>query len=305
VRMTISETFLATPMRSWRAFAAVVALAASLAACATPVQVLNAVSASGGVAVTRDIAYGPAPRQTLDVYAPRTHGAGRPVVVFFYGGSWDTGAKAMYAFVGQALAQQGYVAVVADYRLYPAVRWPTFLQDCALATRWARDHGGDYGGDASRLVLMGHSAGAYNAVDLALDKRWLREAGVDPDHDVRAVVGLSGPYDFLPLKSAELKTIFGPEPGRADTQPISHVDGQAAPLLLVYGDKDTVVDPGNSERLAAKVRAAGGRVTVIAYPGIGHIRTVAALAGPLRWLAPVMRDVRAYIDEQTGFSRPD
>jgi acetyl esterase/lipase len=307
----LTETTLANrlsprPPSPWRAFVrlcAAVGLTASLSACATPDVVLNAISASGAVDVTHDLSYGPQARQKLDVYAPRTRAPGRPVVVFFYGGSWDSGAKGMYAFVGQALAQQGYVAVVADYRLYPAARWPTFLQDCALATRWARDHAGDYGGDVSRLALMGHSAGAYNAVDLALDGRWLRAVGLDPDRDVKATVGLAGPYDFLPLDTRELKTIFGPEDQRPDTQPINHVDGHAAPLLLIAGDKDTVVDPGNTARLAAKVRAAGGKVEVITYPGIGHVRTVAALAPPLQWLTPVMRDVRAFIDRQTGYGR--
>lgn len=273
-----------------------------MAGCVSPVAVLNAVSASGRVSVTRDIAYGPEPRQRLDVYAPAAPAPGRPTVVFFYGGSWDSGSKADYAFVGQALAQQGYVAVLPDYRLYPDVRWPDFLRDCALATRWARDHAAAQGADPSRLVLMGHSAGAYNAVELALDKRWLAAAGVDPVRDVRAVVGLSGPYDFLPVRSAELKAIFGPEDQRPDTQPINHVDGHAAPLLLIVGDKDTVVSPGNTDRLAAKVKAAGGVVRVIHYPGAAHATTVAALAGPLRWIAPTLRDVRAFVDEETGFA---
>ena len=265
---------------------------------------LNAVSVSPNVAVTRDIAYGPDPRQRLDVYAPTAPAPGRPIVVFFYGGSWDSGSKHDYEWVGQALAAQGYVAVVADYRVYPQVVWPAFLQDSALAVRWARDHGAAYGGEPARLVLMGHSAGACNAIDLALDGRWLRAVGVDPTHDIAAAVGLSGPYDFLPVRTDELRTIFGPEAQRPDTQPINHVDGRAAPMLLVTGDKDTVVDPGNSDRLAAKVRAAGGVAEVIHYPKLTHATTVGALAGPLHFLAPVLRDASAFIDARTGWMKP-
>jgi acetyl esterase/lipase len=268
---------------------------AALAGCSTT-GALNALSASPRVTVTKDLAYGDDPRQRLDIYAPVATGGARPVVLFFYGGSWDSGARADYAFVGQALARRGYVAAVADYRLYPQVVWPAFLTDGARAARWTRDHAARFGGDAKQLVLMGHSAGAYNAVELALDPRWLAGAGLDRQADIAAAVGLSGPYDFLPLQSAELKIIFGPEAGRPDTQPINHVDGRAAPLLLATGDRDTVVAPGNSDRLAARVRAAGGAAEVIHYPNLTHPMTVAALAAPLQWLAPVMRDAGAFID---------
>jgi acetyl esterase/lipase len=279
---------------------AVLGLSAMVSGCSTT-GLLNAVSASPAVAVTRDIAYGGEARQRLDVYAPKARIAGRPVVVFFYGGSWDSGERGSYAWVGQALAGQGYVAVVADYRLYPQARWPDFLRDGALATRWAKDHAAAYGGEPSRLVVMGHSAGAYNAIELAVDRRWLEAVGMDPARDLRAAVGLSGPYDFLPLTSERLKTIFGPEPGRPDTQPINHVDGRSPPLLLITGDKDTTVRPGNTDRLADKVKAAGGQVEVIHYPKLDHVRTLGALAGPLRWIAPVLRDVSAFVDQRTGF----
>jgi acetyl esterase/lipase len=283
--------------------ASLAGLLAALAGCSAPAA-LNMLEPKAGVTVTRDLPYAADPRQRLDVYAPSRPAAGRPVVVFFYGGSWDSGSKADYGWVGDALARQGYVAVLPDYRVYPRARWPIFLQDSALAVRWARDHAGTYGGDASRLVLMGHSAGAYNAVDLAVDDRWLSAAGVDAHTQIRAVVGLSGPYDFLPLESDELKAIFGPEPGRPDTQPINHVDGRAPPMLLATGDKDSTVDPGNTDRMAGRIRRRGGQVQAVHYPGLDHVRMVAALATPLRWMAPVMKDVSAYIDAQTGF-RPD
>ena len=279
---------------------------ATLTSACSAFGLLNASTtiADPGVRVTRDIAYAPGDRHSLDVYTPAHPAPGRPVVVFLYGGGWDSGAKADYAWVGRALAAQGFVTVVPDYRLYPEVRWPAFLQDSAEAVKWTHDHAGDYGGAASRLVLMGHSAGAYNAVELAVDGRWLKAVGMDPNRDVAGVVGLSGPYDFLPLHSDELKTIFGPEAQRPDTQPINHVNGRAAPLLLITGDKDHTVDPGNSDRLAARVRAVGGQVTVIHYANLDHARTVAALAGPLRWIAPIMRKTTAFIDRQTGVAPP-
>lgn len=277
-------------------------LAVALSGCST-FQVMNSVQPRGGVSVTRDIVYADGARGRLDVHAPPRTAAGRPVVVFFYGGNWEGGTKDDYAWVGAALARQGYVTILPDYRIHPEVAWPAFVQDSAKAVRWARDHAAEYGGDPDELVLMGHSAGAYNAVALAVDRRWLAAEGLDPRRDVKAVVGLSGPYDFLPLESDVLKTIFGPEAARPDTQPITHVDGQAPPMLLVTGDDDTIVLPGNSDRMAARVREKGGEAAVIRYPKTGHAHVVAALSGQLRWLAPVMRDVRRFVDEKTGFRR--
>jgi acetyl esterase/lipase len=263
------------------------------------VGVLNALAPRAGIEVTHDIAYAPGDRHSLDVYRPvRT--AGAPVVVFIYGGGWDEGRKADYAFVGRALAARGYLAVIPDYRLYPEVRFPAFLQDNAQAVRWAYDHAGDYGGDRSKLVLMGHSAGAYNAMMLTLDPRWLDAVGLSPTRDVRATVGLAGPYDFLPLTSEELKTIFGPPDQLAATQPINYVTGRAPPLFLGVDSGDKVVWPKNTYNLAAKVRAAGGQVEVKTYNHLSHALLVAALAPPVNVAAPVMRDVSAFIKGHTA-----
>ena len=248
------------------------------------------------VAVSRNIAYGLGDRRSLDVYVPSSPRETRPIVVFFYGGGWDSGAKADYAWVGRALAGQGYVAVVPDYRIYPGAVWPDFLKDSAEATRWARDHGREFGGDPARLILMGHSAGAYNAVELAVDRRWLDAVGMDPGRDIAGVIGLSGPYDFLPLHSDALKAIFGPESQRPDTQPINHVAPGAPPMLLITGDKDKTVSPGNTDRMAAKLAAAGGQVRDVHYPGLDHTRTLGALSPPLRWMAPIMGEIQAFID---------
>ena len=285
------------PIRPRLALLALAPLMA-LAAC-SPLKVLNAVEPRGGVEITQGLAYGADPRQALDVYAPRKRRPDAPIVVFFYGGSWDSGRRSDYRFLGASMAAQGFVTIVPDYRIYPQVRWPAFLEDSALAVRWARDHGAAYGGDPGRLVLMGHSAGAYNAAMLALDGRWLGAVGMTPVRDVRAMVGLAGPYDFLPLTSEQLKVIFGPERQRPDTQPINHVGSGTPPLWLGTDLHDHYVDPGNTTRLAAAVRARGGQVETRAYPRLNHELMIGAFALPLRWLAPVRRDVTRFIAAHT------
>jgi acetyl esterase/lipase len=176
------------------------------------------------------------------------------------------------------------------------VRWPAFLEDNAKAVRWVKDHAAEFGGDPSKLFLVGHSAGAYNAVMLSLDRRWLAAVGMDPRRDLRGTVGLAGPYDFLPLRSDELKAIFGPVNTRPATQPINYVDGQGPPLFLATDDGDKVVDPGNTTRLAAKIRADGGSVETRTYRGLSHALLLGVVAAPLRFLAPVLKDLTAFIE---------
>jgi acetyl esterase/lipase len=256
-------------------------------------SVRNVPAARFGIEITRSIQYRHGERGTLDVYRPRT-AAAAPVIVFFYGGSWQTGKKSLYRFLGAALARRGYVAVVPDYRLYPEVRFPEFLSDAALAVRWSVDNAVWFGGDRTKVFLMGHSAGAYIAAMLAIDRRWLRSADLDPVRDISGLIGIAGPYDFLPLRDETLKVIFGGG-NQTATQPIAHVTPGAPPALLLTGATDRVVDPGNATRLAARLHASGNDATVVNYPRAGHFSIMAAFAGPLRFLAPALRDTDDFI----------
>lgn len=246
--------------------------------------------------ITRDISYAEGPRHSLDVYVSRTKSEHKPVVLFIYGGTWMSGSKADSAWVGAVLARKGYVVVIPDYRIYPEGAWPKFLQDNARAVRWSRDNAALYGGDASNLVIMGHSAGAYNAVSLAVDPRWLHEVGLNPQQDVRAVIGLSGPYIIQP-ESRKLKVIFGPKAQWPDTQPFNHIDGKSPPLLLITGDKDDQVGPEEGDKLAALVHAKGGFATVVHYPALSHAGTLDALAPGEENAPPVMDEIAAFIEK--------
>ncbi len=272
----------------------VVAAALLLSGC-SPADPLNLLAWRRGIEITRSVAYGAAPRQTLDVYRPAAS-AKSPTVVFFYGGSWQTGDKETYLFAATALAQRGYVVVVPDYRVYPEVRYPDFLRDGARAVRWAKDNAARFGGDPGKLFVMGHSAGAYIAAMLVLDSRWLQEAGLTPNRDVAGLIGISGPYDFLPLHGT-LATIFGGS-NVLDTQPISHVAPGAPPSFLATGQRDRIVEPSNTTRLAAKLTASGDKAVVKTYPWVGHITIIGSFAPPLRFLSPVLDDVDRFMAAQ-------
>jgi acetyl esterase/lipase len=274
------------------------AAAAVLGGCSAATA-LNTLQPGHGLIETKAVSYGGDPRQVLDVYAPQTVRPGAPVVVFFYGGGWNSGERGLYPFVGRSLAEEGFIVVIPDYRVYPAVRWPDFLKDSAQAVRWTRDNAARFGGDPDRLFVMGHSAGAYNAIELATDSRWLEGVGMSK-HDLRGAIGLAGPYDFLPVRTDELKAIFGPEAQRPDTQPINHVQGDEPPMLLMAGAGDRTVDPGNTPRMAAKLKAAGSSVDAQLYPRISHAMAVGAISPPLRFTAPIFARTVAFIRQHAG-----
>lgn len=277
-----------------------VTLASFLASACSPLRSFNALvpKDGGGARVAHGISYGAGARRLLDVYAPRGRTAPRgprPVIVFFYGGSWNSGTREGYDFVGRALAARGFVTIVPDYRLVPEVRYPGFIEDGAAAVRWARTHARNHGGDPDRIVLAGHSAGSYIAAMLAVDGRWL-----GPDRQaVKGFVGLAGPYDFLPFDVAASREAFGVWPDPRETQPVTWAGAGDPPALLLVGDEDTIVRPANSIALAAKLRAAGVAARVIHYRKVGHVGILVSVARPFRGKAPVLADIVTFAETVT------
>ncbi len=281
----------------------VAAGASALAAAGcSPLAIFDAVAPrDGGASLAgSNLAYGPHLRQTLDVYVPAAAPAGpAPILVFFYGGSWKTGSKEEYGFIGPAFAAQGFVTVIPDYRVYPEVRFPDFLDDSAAAVRFARANAARFGGDGGRIVLAGHSAGAYNAAMLAFDGRYLGRAGV-PRGAIRALAGLSGPYDFLPLDPGTAREVFGAAPDLAATQPITFAGGGSPPAYLATGAADDTVRPRHTVNLAAKLRRAGVPVQERVFPGLDHKDTLLALSLPFRSKAPILAEAGAFLAARAG-----
>ncbi|GGD26502.1 alpha/beta hydrolase [Aureimonas glaciei] len=266
----------------WLALTGCLMLLAVLSACSGP-ALLNAVTSKAGYRVTEDLRYGPGERGTYDLYVPDGADATTPVVVFFYGGGWDSGSKGIYPFVGQSLASAGVIVAIPDYRVYPEVQFPGFVEDgaravAAVATAAREGRHGLVPG-VHPLFLMGHSAGAQIAALLSLDSPYLADAG-GTGQKLSGLIGLAGPYDFLPLTDERYKRVFPPRL-RSASQPVNFVTATAPPMLLVAGAADTTVRPANSRSLAEKVRAAGGSATVDILPGVDHIGAVSGLATAL------------------------
>lgn len=261
-------------------------------------DLLNATIPSCGYVRTSNLAYSSSPRQKLDVYVPRHAKTKTAVVIFFYGGDWQNGDKGGYRFVAEAITSKGFIAVLPDYRLYPVVTFPAFVTDAALAVRWVHENIASYGGDPSRVFLAGHSAGGHIVALLTLDKHYLENVGLNRDV-IRATAGLSGPYDFVPSPPDRgvFSMLLNDATPPADIEPINFVDGTAPPMLLIQGLSDPTVNPRNATELAAKIRAAGGNVRCITYPGVGHVGVVLSFAWPFRWLAPTLRDMTSYFKQ--------
>jgi acetyl esterase/lipase len=279
---------------------ALVALAfmATAAAC-SPIKILNAMVPQSTYKLESGIAFGQLPRQKLDIYSPNLSSENqahkpRKVVIFYYGGSWDSGERGDYKFVGEALASLGFIVVIPDYRVYPDVLFPAVMEDPALAARWVKENIGQYQGDADQVFLAGHSAGAHIAVMMAVNAEYLAKQSLKPT-DFAGVIGLAGPYDFLPLKSERLKTIFGSASEQPKSQPINYVDGKSPPMLLAVGLKDGTVWPRNTYNLAKKIKNNNGLVQVVEFESYGHIDMAAKLAKPLRGNGELLKVVAEFI----------
>ena len=255
-----------------------------------------------------DISYGVLPRQSLDVYMPSGGVSDRPTVVFWHGGGWYWGSKEQYRFVGAALANSGYVAILPNYRLFPQARFPQFIDDGALAVRWVREHAREFGGDPGAIFLMGHSAGGHLAAMLALDDRYLQKVGGSSSW-IRGWIAISAPYEWkwtLP----DMHVVFGWRP-IDEWRPIAHVSNRAPPALLIHGLEDPKLHPREAVHMAEALRSAGVPVECHIYWG-GHMAPVLALSPLLRFEARTLADVREFVDRavaagatsEPGFSHP-
>ena len=285
---------LSMPSRAIFNFPCYLVFAVLLSGC-SPARMLNALVPESGLKTTKAIPYGPGERRRLDVYVPANPPTTpRPVIVFYYGGGWDSGSREDYLFVAEALTSRGFITVIPDYRIYPEVVFPDFLEDSAVALSWTFDNIEKFGGDTRNIFVAGHSAGAQIATMLAFDKTWLSHVKSDPAR-IRGVIGLAGPYDFLPLKTDRLKAIFPSAEQQALSQPIRYARKDAPPALLVTGESDDVVGPGNTRRFAQRIREAGGMVEEKYYPDLGHTKLVVALSAPLRSNYRVLDDVAEFV----------
>lgn len=285
----------------------VIILSLLVCSCTTvSLTLVNTLARMSSYQVYQDLSYGEHQLNSLDVYVPeeilKDSQSAFPVVVFFYGGCWggcETRSKEDYVFVAQALTEHGYIAVLADYRLYPEVKFKQIMNDAAHSVEWVKDNIAQHGGDADSIFLMGHSAGAHLAAMLVLDESYLNKQSYQ---SIKGLVGLAGPYDFLPFTKEYQKALFGPKESYLLSQPINFVEGTEPPLLLLYGNEDEVVFPRNIKNLTAKVKQLGGQVEAKIYNDIDHFSILGALSIPYQQKTAILGDIIQFLDHYTDHS---
>lgn len=290
--------------RGWLATALVLLSGTFLSGCqAVLFGGLNATASKAGVVVTRDVVFDRTHQLAMDIYRP-ANASQAPTVVFFFGGSWKSGKRQWYAWVGEALAHRGLVVMIPDYRLWPTVKMQGFMQDGAHAVAWAHAHAGEYGGNPADLFVMGHSAGAHIGALLATDAHWLNDVGMQP-RQLAGFIGLAGPYDFLPLEKQDYIDMFGiTHEQQLQSQPVHFVNGDEPPMLLMQGTGDKIVWPRNAESLARELRKQGESVELKMIPDIGHFAILFSMSRPLRGKAPVIDDTVAFIHAHPAAMTP-
>ena len=277
------------------AYFALLFLILALVGC-SPLTMVNTIAPDDGFVLDKAIDYGPDERQKLDVYYPEVHQPQTPVLVFFYGGSWRRGDREKYRFIGQALSSRGYVTVIPDYRLYPDVQFPAFVEDGAASVAWVKENIAE---SKNGIVLIGHSAGAHLAALLALDARYLSQQGIT-DQTISGMIGLAGPYAFEPENFRRYRAIFATAQPPDISRPVTYARGDAPPLLLMHGADDSMVLPLHSKLLQERVDNQNGRVTRLELEGVNHFDIVLGLSEPFAHLAPdLLPSVERFIREQT------
>lgn len=282
-----------------------IALATQQAQALSALAIVNGITSNGGIGVSKDILYGDEPLQDLDIYYPKplaqamktntTIKQDYPMVVFVHGGSWESGSKEEYAFVGQSLAQAGYVTAVINYRKAPEHVYPDYVEDTAQAIAWSYKNAKHFHANPERFAVVGHSAGAFNAVAAVANEDFLKPYGIKPK-DITAVIGIAGPYSYDFRKFSSV-TAFATDATPDEVMPDRQIKGQQPPYLLLTAEKDKVVYATNTIKMTQALKAAGVTVQTSEIAGASHATSIGAMAPPLRWVNDVRAQVLSYLDK--------
>lgn len=253
-----------------------------------------AVSESGAT-IEFDVAYGRHTRQRLDIYRPQMGKPTGPIAIFFYGGGWKSGDRGIYRFIGTALASRGITTIIPDYRLFPEVKFPDFVDDAARAYHWVWRNFSENGLNPRPIILIGHSAGAYMAAMISLNPAYLKQTGSDAPRPA-GFIGLAGPYAFDPTTWPTTKDIFSNVADPKSAKPVTFASSQSPPSLLFHGLDDEVVRIWNTRSLAKALNESGAETKKIELSGFGHIDPVITLSRPFRWRAPLLSEILSFVN---------
>jgi acetyl esterase/lipase len=257
----------------------------------------------------RDVAFDPGMEPRLDVYWPTT-GDEHPVLVFVHGGSWKDYDKDLFAPVAMKLVPEGMVVVIPDYTHYPDAGYEQMAAEVAAALNWTLESIQDYGGDPSRVVVAGHSAGGHLASLALLDERFLAVHGRSAT-ELCGLVGMSGVYDVqaeydyyarqgvMPQLIAE---VMGGGDNLAAASPVRYVRPDLPPVLLIHGTEDETVPPSIAREFHTALKQAGAESRLDLMAGVGHSDYLLDALGRER--APLVAGLIAFVDQCAGAGGP-
>jgi acetyl esterase/lipase len=197
-------------------------------------------------------------KDRLDLYIPEG-AANAPVIVSLHGGALSAGDRREETFVGERFAAAGYLTAVTSYRLSPGVAHPAHVEDAAAAFAWVKRNVKQHGGDPERIIMIGHSAGAYLAMLLATDTRYLAAHKLSPG-DIKGLVPVSGFFwvDKPGVAPDRPTYVWGTDPKVwMDASPARYLRADLPPVLLIDTDGDEDWRQQQNADMAAALRAAG------------------------------------------------
>jgi acetyl esterase/lipase len=252
--------------RSWFSALAALACAVSLEAQSHQVSVIKDLDYIANL----DYADG---KDRLDLYIPKGV-TNAPVIFSIHGGALSQGDRTEELFVGQRFAAAGYLTVVVSYRLSPQVSHPAHIQDVAAAFAWVKRNIRQHAGDPNRIIVIGHSAGAYLAALLASDSRYLAAHKLSPN-DIKGIVPVSGFFwvEKPGVAPDRPKDVWGNDPKVwMEASPPRYLRADLPPVLLIYTDGDEDWRRKQNDDMAAAYRSAGHKdVTVRRIDGRTHM----------------------------------
>ena len=225
-----------------------------------------------------DIAYGPGPRQKLDLFFPSGRNGPAPVHIFIHGGYWRANERENYHFVAESVTAAGAIAAIVEYPLMPGARMAQLVADVRQAAAWVGTHIGEHGGDAARISASGHSAGAHLASYLAALAP--HEHGF-PATRIKALLLVSGLYDLRPIARSFLQAEIGLTPEEVSAwSPFEAIQSPETPITLVVGKKETEPFHLQAQDFAFAAEKRGAQVERITVPEHDHMTIMRDMGVP-------------------------
>ena len=236
---------------------------------------LNRLTPRKGYSIQENVAYGLRARHRLDLFRTQTPREHRPLIVFVHGGAWMHGDKKDYRFIGEAFAKEGFDVAVINYHLAPEHIFPASIDDLSLALNYLNVHQLKYQISTEKVVLMGHSAGAFNVMSALYHPQPYE---IQCRSQITAIIGLAGPYHFDYKGDPICADAFDQNRPYQEVMPYYFVESNTVKHYLLVAENDDVVGLSNAVDLDRRLKEKGNYSQLWTVPRIGHISMIGSVS---------------------------